>query len=190
MKHLFNKMVVLILLLAYPIISLYAQITINMKNKSASEIVKQIEKVSQYRFFYKKGLSGMETLITVQVDNQDIDQVMSQIIKQIPISYTIKGETQIVLTSSEPQQSNPNQVKSATGVVISEEDGQPIIGATVLVKGTTIGTATDMDGKFSIANIPGSAKILQISFSLVCGQLYIKNQKKKLKFRTLSNHYY
>ena len=106
----------------------------------------------------------METLITVQVDNQDIDQVMSQIIKQIPISYTIKGETQIVLTSSEPQQSNPNQVKSATGVVISEEDGQPIIGATVLVKGTTIGTATDMDGKFSIANIPGSAKILQISF--------------------------
>jgi TonB-linked SusC/RagA family outer membrane protein len=54
--------------------------------------------------------------------------------------------------------------QTVTGVVIFEEDGEPVIGATVLVKGTTTGTTTDMDGNFTLFNLPSSAKILQISF--------------------------
>jgi len=56
------------------------------------------------------------------------------------------------------------QNQKVTGVVLAEEDGLPVIGASVLVKGTTIGTSTDMDGKFTLSNIPSSAKVLQISF--------------------------
>ena len=56
------------------------------------------------------------------------------------------------------------QSKSVSGKVISAEDGQPIIGASILVKGTTIGTVSDYAGKFNISNIPASAKILQISY--------------------------
>lgn len=48
--------------------------------------------------------------------------------------------------------------KKITGSVISEEDNQPVVGASVLVKGTTIGTTTDIDGKFTISNVPSSAK--------------------------------
>ena len=51
-----------------------------------------------------------------------------------------------------------------TGIVISEEDGDPIVGASVLVDGTNIGTITDMDGQFSLPRIPSSAKTLTVSF--------------------------
>jgi len=55
------------------------------------------------------------------------------------------------------------QSKSISGKVFSVDDGQPVIGATVLVKGTTIGTITDTDGRF-IINLPGNSKTLVISF--------------------------
>lgn len=51
-----------------------------------------------------------------------------------------------------------------TGVVTAAEDGEPIVGASVSVKGTTLGTITDVDGKFSISNVPASAKSLRVSF--------------------------
>ena len=56
------------------------------------------------------------------------------------------------------------QNQKVTGVVLSEEDGQPVIGASVLVKGSKIGTSTDMDGKFTLSNLPGSAKVLIVSY--------------------------
>ena len=56
------------------------------------------------------------------------------------------------------------QTQKVTGVVISEEDGQPVVGASVLVKGTTLGTITDVDGNFNLSNVPSSAKTLQISY--------------------------
>mgnify|MGYP000574080718 FL=1 len=56
------------------------------------------------------------------------------------------------------------QTQKVTGVVISEEDGQPVVGASVLVKGTTQGTITDVDGNFNLSNVPSSAKTLQISY--------------------------
>ena len=56
------------------------------------------------------------------------------------------------------------QVRQVVGVVTSAEDGQPVIGASVQVKGTSQGTITDVDGKFVMDNVPGSAKTLVVSF--------------------------
>ena len=56
------------------------------------------------------------------------------------------------------------QVSRVTGKVISEEDNEPVIGASVLVKGTTIGTITDVGGRYTIANIPAGSKTLVISY--------------------------
>lgn len=52
------------------------------------------------------------------------------------------------------------QTQRVTGTVISEDDGQPVVGASVLVKGTTLGTITDIDGNFTLSNVPSSAKTL------------------------------
>lgn len=54
------------------------------------------------------------------------------------------------------------QISKVTGNVTSEEDGLPVVGASVLVKGTTIGTVTDIDGNFTLTNVPSSAGTLSI----------------------------
>lgn len=56
------------------------------------------------------------------------------------------------------------QTSQITGVVSSAEDNEPVIGASVLVVGTTIGTVTDVDGKFTIGSVPASAKLLRVSY--------------------------
>ena len=55
------------------------------------------------------------------------------------------------------------QTKKVTGQVISAEDNQPVIGAAIVVKGTTIGTITDFDGKFSL-DVPNDAKSVMVSY--------------------------
>ena len=56
------------------------------------------------------------------------------------------------------------QSKKVSGIVLSEEDGLPIIGATVLVQGTSLGTITDIDGNFTINNVSESAKMIEVSY--------------------------
>lgn len=56
------------------------------------------------------------------------------------------------------------QTTTVSGTVISEEDGEPVVGASVLVKGTSLGTTTDLDGNFTLSNVPRSAKSLVVSF--------------------------
>ena len=56
------------------------------------------------------------------------------------------------------------QVSQVTGIVVSAEDGLPVVGASVLVKGTTVGTVTDIDGNFTISGVPEDGKIIVVSF--------------------------
>ena len=56
------------------------------------------------------------------------------------------------------------QVRTVKGNVTSAEDGLPVVGASVVVDGTTVGTVTDIDGNFSISNMPISAKTLTVSY--------------------------
>lgn len=162
MKHLLNRMVCLAFLLTFSLLEIHAQITISMKNKPASEVVKQIERVSKYRFFYKKNLPGMNNPVTVEATNQTIDAVMGQVMKQIPVSYAIKEQYQVVLAEVKAIKTNSiGKRKMITGI-ITDENGEPVIGANVVEKGTTNGTVTDLDGKYSL-EINENA-ILQFSY--------------------------
>ena len=77
------------------------------------------------------------------------------------------------------------QTKEVSGTVISAEDAMPVIGASGLVKGTTTGTVTDYDGKFSL-NVPTSAKTLVISYIGMESQevAIVPNMKVTLKSDT------
>ena len=71
------------------------------------------------------------------------------------------------------------QTKTITGTVFSEEDGAPVVGASVLVEGTTIGTITDIDGNFTLNRVPETAKQLKVSFiGLQTAYVRIKDQLK------------
>ena len=78
------------------------------------------------------------------------------------------------------------QTQTVTGVVISEEDGQPVIGASVRVENTQLGAITDVDGKFQIANVPSSAKTLVISYIGMESQTVTIKPNLKVVLRTNS----
>ena len=81
--------------------------------------------------------------------------------------------------SESPQQKKASAVNSVSGVVYSAEDNEPIVGATVMVEGTSVGTATDLEGKFTIANLPAGAKKIKVSFVGMAPQvLNIKSNMK------------
>lgn len=57
-----------------------------------------------------------------------------------------------------------SQVTQVTGVVTTEDDGQPITGASIRIEGTKLGTVTDVDGKFHLSNLPANARTLVITY--------------------------
>ena len=72
------------------------------------------------------------------------------------------------------------QTTKVTGVVTSAEDGEPIVGASVLVEGTTVGTITDINGLFTIAQVPAEGKSLLVSY---LGMMTQKVESRRENFR-------
>lgn len=135
-----------------------AQITLSLKNKPVREVIKEIEKKSDYRFFYNDDLNGLNQNVSIQVNNQTINSVMDQLVRQASVSYVVRPNKQIVLSAESAKSSQVSQRK-VTGMV-TDEKGEPVIGANVVEKGTTNGTVTDMDGKYSLTISSGASLLI------------------------------
>jgi hypothetical protein len=122
------------------------QITLSIKNKSVKEVIKEIEKTSDYRFFYNDDLTGLNTVVSINVKDGKINQVMDIIASQAAIAYVLKENNQVVLAAIADRQ----QQGKVIGGVVTDNKGEPVIGANVIVKGTANGTVTDVNGNFSI----------------------------------------
>ena len=141
---------------------LSAQISLSMQNKSTREVIREIEKVSDYRFFYNDNLSGLNTKISVSAQGENIRDVLEQIKSQVQITYIIKENNQIVLSAPGYVSSSTQQnTRKITGI-IKDQSGEPVIGANIVEKGTTNGTITDIDGQYSLE--VGSNRIVVVSY--------------------------
>ncbi len=133
-------------------------ISLKMSNVSVGEMIEKLKKETGYSFVYAAG--DLDIRKSVIVDATTLKEAVEQILKDQDVSYEIKGKSIIV----HPKQQNSlgtNQTRKVTGVV-KDALGDPVIGASVLVKGTTNGTITDMDGKFQL-NASDNV-VLQISY--------------------------
>ena len=132
-------------------LAMSAQISLTLENKSTRDVIREIERVSEYRFFYNEDLQGLDQKISINTSDANIQTVLNEIQRQTSIRYVIKENNQIVLSagvkSNKTQQVGDNRIIKGT---ILDATGMPVIGANVMVKGTTNGTITDMDGKFSL----------------------------------------
>lgn len=132
-------------------LAMSAQISLTLENKSTRDVIREIERVSEYRFFYNEDLQGLDQKISINTNDANIQTVLNEIQRQTSIRYVIKENNQIVLSagvkSNKTQQVVDNRIIKGT---ILDATGMPVIGANVMVKGTTNGTITDMDGKFSL----------------------------------------
>lgn len=146
-------------------LSLSAQITISLKNQSTRDVIREIERVSDYRFFFNVGLSDLDKRISIDVKDSDIQSVMSEIERQTSISYVIKENNQVVLMDGSddlPEMELRQAIKRLVTGAVFDMRGEPVIGANVMVKGTRLGAVTDMDGRFAL-EVPEGAT-LQISY--------------------------
>lgn len=147
------------ILLVFSGFTAMSQITLTMKNKSVREVIKEIEKVSDYRFFYNDDLSDLNKIISIDTKGGDIKNVMELIAKQAAVSYVLKANHQVVLSLATA--SRQKDILKISGKVIDDQ-GEGVIGANVMEKGTTNGTITDLNGEFSL-EVP-TKSTLQISY--------------------------
>ncbi|MCY1721846.1 TonB-dependent receptor [Prolixibacteraceae bacterium Z1-6] len=133
------------------------KLDLNYKNYTIKEILNEIEDQSQYKFLYPSDLIDVDKRIDVKIKDKDIIEIMKEIFKdESGVIFKVVEENLIVISSEEAQQ------KTITGSV-TDKNGSPLPGVTVIIKGTTIGTVSEIDGKFSLQNV-GPDQTLVFSF--------------------------
>ena len=139
------KSVFALFLLCVPFQFTYSQISLTTKAGKLKTVTELIKSQSDYSFFYNDKLASKE-VNAVKVKNESINKVLDRMFKNKDISYKISGN---VIYLSEKTQSDDKKQREVKGTV-RDENGEPVIGAAIKVKGTTSGTITDMDGNFNI----------------------------------------
>ena len=136
-----------------------------VKKTQVVDILRKIEDNSEFRFFYQREQVDVERKINLNVEDKTVEEILSSIFKNEGISYKVLEDKLILITPDKSKLSDLYEVaqqKTITGTV-TDEAGDPLPGVTVVVKGTTNGTVTSMDGNYSISNIPEDA-VLVFSF--------------------------
>lgn len=129
-------------------VSLFSQITVDIRNKPLKEALKEIENASSFKFFYNNELEGLDKMVSLKSTNENIDSALDRLLSSTAIGYQKQDNNIILLT---PKRQTPTQEnKRRISGVIKDEKGEAIIGASVMVKGETVGVITDVDGKFAI----------------------------------------
>ena len=140
--------------------AVYSQekMNIEVRDKTVKEVFRDIEQSSGYRFFYSDDLIDLNKRISFSVRGKSIEEILNVISKQTGLKYKITKDRLVVI--------EPADVKQAiqvTGTVTSMMDGSALPGVNVVVKGTTRGTITDMNGKYSV-EVPDAHAVLVFSF--------------------------
>lgn len=137
-----------------------ARVSITKSNAHLEDVLSEIESQTDYLFIYNNQVD-VNRKVSVKVKSKPVSQVLDNLLKNTDITYTMEG-THIVLTknavNAHPVQ---QQTKNVTGKVV-DGNGEPVIGANVVVKGTTNGTITDLDGNFSVE--ADSKAVLNVSY--------------------------
>lgn len=137
----------------------YSQTTslsLSLKNVTVEQALDQIEKETGFSFLFRDNTVDVNRIVNLKVNRGDINHILSQIFKNTNVEYQIVDK-QIILSEKAMTASVQQQNRTITGIV-TDNLGEPIIGANITIKGTTIGTVTDIDGNFSL-EVPASATI-------------------------------
>ncbi|MEI6049652.1 MAG: TonB-dependent receptor [Bacteroidota bacterium] len=152
-------------LMASEVYSQTTRMTLQLKDATVKEVLSKIEENSEFFFLYNSKLVDINRKVSVDVNNQKISEILSNMFLGTDVVYAVV-DRQVVLTNTANQrgfaQLGSLQPQKVTGIV-TDKNGNPVIGANVVVTGTTIGALTDISGKYSI-EIPQGSKTLTFSF--------------------------
>ena len=141
----------------------YAQVTkLNLKltNVSIVEVFEKIEAQSEFRFFYDNSQVDLKQKVSVDISNVKVEDVLNDVFKNTNFTYEVMDRHILVTSRNSIPLSGTQDATKVTGTVTNSTDKEPIPGVTVIVKGTTTGTITDINGKYSLA-IPAGGKTVR-----------------------------
>ncbi|MFP4366862.1 MAG: SusC/RagA family TonB-linked outer membrane protein [Bacteroidales bacterium] len=129
------------------------------ENKTVREVFRQIEDETSYRFFYNEEFSDLSKPVSFEVHDYQITDLMDIMLSSSNVTYRILENDLVVITPM----INENQERVINGNVTDASTGEPLIGVTVVIQGTTVGTTTDIDGNYSLA-LPEEGVTIEFSF--------------------------
>jgi len=153
------KLTMLLLIVCFVQVSatIYSQntkFTFDIKNKPIVEILRNIEDQSEFRFFFQREQIDVERKVDLKVTNQTIERIITQLFENQGIDFDIREDFLILL---KPKGTTPGnysfwtqieqQQRTVSGKV-TDSNGLPLPGVSIVVKGTTQGTVTNADGEF------------------------------------------
>ncbi len=174
-SKLFRALLIL-LLIAVPVQWAAAQLTLSTPRTTLGTVIKQIQSQSKYQFFYNDKLSTV-TVEPLKVKDASLEQVLNTLLKNKDISYKIEED---IIYLSEKENSNSLQQQSGkertiTGQVVDAK-GEPLIGVSILVKGTTDGAITDLDGNYKIVTKSNNPVIVYSYIGYKTQEIPLKGQ--------------
>ena len=155
MKRLFTSSLFILLLS----VTLQAQVlSLNVSDQPLRDVLPQVEQQCDWHFFYNSSLPGWDSRVTVNLTNVQLEQALKQLFAGTGIVYKLTDNKVIVLTAEEKK----SATRQVSGTVIDKATNEPIIGASVIIKGTTQGTITDYEGQFVLDASTG--QYIEISY--------------------------
>lgn len=139
--------------------------TFEFKNVPIKDLIKHIEKESEYVFFYYADVFDDSKKTSIRVIDLPVDEILNKLFDGTSVSYEIK-DRQILLKKKETAPASKAQQTKGKRLIqglVKDETGETIIGAAIKVKGTTIGTTTDMDGLYNLS-VPSENSVLIVSY--------------------------
>lgn len=130
-------------------------VNLTLKNVSVEQALTKVEKQLKQNFFFNRENVDLERKVDLQLSDADLDELVLQLFGR-DYKYRVVDNI-IVVSRKDEEQEQPQQIK-VEGVV-KDKRGDALPGVTVLIKGTKIGVATDLDGKYSLS-VPVGAQVL------------------------------
>ncbi|OFX33778.1 MAG: SusC/RagA family protein [Bacteroidetes bacterium GWF2_42_66] len=141
--------------------SVYSQnskLTLKMKSSKLADVFNSIEEQTDFYFFYNRDQLNDQQIVSVDVENKKVEEVLDELFRGQDIAYKIDGRN-ILIEVKGTNLIRSAQQKTVSGKV-TDSAGAPLPGVTVVVKGTTQGIITDFDGKYSLNNVPNDATLV------------------------------
>lgn len=164
MKLLAMMMLVGVLQLSASVKGQNAEVNLNMYNSSLVDFFTEIQSQTDYEFFYNYDLVQSKESVNLEANQQDLKELLQDVLYKRDLDFQVDDNV-IIISEREyiaPVKEEKQKQKEIHGRV-TDEFGEPLPGVSVVVKGTAIGTATDIDGHYAF-NIPVDAKTIVFSF--------------------------
>ncbi len=138
------------------------KLSFKLNDVKVKDVLNVIEEKSEFYFLFNSKLVDVERKVDINVSNQQVDKILSGLFSGTNVGYTMLDRQIIIQPINAVSEVGSVQQKMVSGAV-KDDNGEPIPGVSVVVKGTTRGTLTDIDGKFQI-EVTGKENVLQFSF--------------------------